>query len=130
MVAKSGFTAILNGTAMNGYTFANHIVITNNQTRWLSLVFQIRSIFTNGGKLKNTIVLTNFSGAFQHNMGCNDSALVYLYTGTNDCPGTNLHIRRKLGIRMNDCRWIYQNTFSLNSVIVVLNFTIGTQNSC
>ncbi len=46
VIAQRGFGTVLNGPAVNGHAFADHVVIADDKTGFLALVFQIRRVLT------------------------------------------------------------------------------------
>jgi hypothetical protein len=102
VVADGGFGTILDRTAMNGDALADDIVVADDKTRGLALVFQVRRIFTHGRELVNAVMLADDSRPFYHHMGGDNGALTDLNVGSDDGPGTHLHIRRQASTGMNN----------------------------
>ncbi len=90
MVTHGGFRAVLNSTAVDGHPFANHIVIADHQARRLTLVLKVRGVFTDRGKLKDTVVLADAGRAFEHNMRADNGALPDFDIRANDRPRADL----------------------------------------
>ena len=75
---------------MDSHAFPNGVVITNYQTGRFTFVLQVRRIFANRGKLKNSIVFANRSQAPNHHMGMNHRTSPDNGIGANQGPGAHM----------------------------------------
>ncbi len=118
VIAYCGFAAVLHCAAVNGDPFADHVAVAHHQTGCLALVFKVGGVFTQGGKLENSVVAANFGWPLDYHMRGNLSTLADLYIRTNKGPGADTDIVRQPCSRIDNGARVNQ-THSLRSAQMI-----------
>src|SRR5690606_2781627 len=118
VITNGGFAAILQGAAVNGDAFADRVVIADHQSRRLPLVLQIRGVFTNRGKLVDTVVLANHGRPFEHYVRADDCTLADFHIGPDNAPGADDDVVSQSGTGVDD-RSRVNRTHSLRSAQMI-----------
>ena len=101
MVANARNHASTCRAPMNSGELADAIVITNLQTRGLTLVLQILGVGTNRGKLEDPIASADRGIAFDHSVRTDHGLGTDLNVGPNDGTWTNPYVGAQFGAAVN-----------------------------
>ena len=98
---NTGFTVILNRTAVNGHVFTDDVIVANDQSCRLTSVLFVLAFFTNGGELKNTIPFADNRWAFDHHMGTQPTIITNFDARTDIGPRANSDVIANFCIGMH-----------------------------
>src|SRR5437868_5910065 len=118
MVAQGRFGTVLNRSTVNGHAFADDVMVTDHQARFLTLVLQVRSVFAYRGELVDAVVPADFRRATQDHVRPDNSTLANFHTGADDRPGADLNVVSQDGRRIDDGARVNQ-THSLRSAQMI-----------
>src|SRR5690606_41495165 len=90
VIANGWPGTVLNGAPMDGHALADHVVIADDQPRWLALVFQVRGVLANGRELIDAIVTADPRRAPDDHVRGDHRPLAYLDVWPDDRPWPHL----------------------------------------
>src|SRR5690606_9692520 len=87
-----GFALILHRTPMDGATFANNVVVTNNQAGRFPLILLVLTLFSDTGELEYLVVFTNLGRALDHDMRVNHRSRANFHIVPDKGPRSDFNI--------------------------------------